>query len=470
MNDFFDLIGTFFAQLANEEKILLGILALLLFAFGVIVGWIVQGTKTRRYKKELLLLRKDRDEYEVRYRAADTKQKAMAKELEAISREKVDALDRIQALTTEVGQRDASLTELQQRNEELVTTNQSYATTIESLNDQVIGLKTQNEQLIAGGTTGNTGEGQDVPEGEGTSRGVAGPAGAGGSSSGSNESLNAYISVTESRFQTLENRLLALAEENAALRGAAATTSTATPGFSYQPHQPVINQDQPTAAQAEPLVIRADTTEPGVRTGLKGDTEVIVQTTPSVHIPVMSGISEDHHDDLTRIKDIGPFLQQKLNEADIYSYEQIANWSEADVMTYTELIGYLPGIIQRDDWIGQAAALAAEPDHAPEASPAPAEAPAPEPVEKPAKEVADDNLRIVEGIGPKIESVLKAAGVDSLHTLAATPAEQLREMLDAAGSRYKSHDPRSWPVQAGLAADGKLAELKAWQQELKGGK
>ena len=477
MNDFFDLIGTFFAQLANEEKILLGILALLLFAFGVIVGWIVQGTKTRRYKKELLLLRKDRDEYEVRYRAADTKQKAMAKELEAVSREKVDALDRIQALTTEVGQRDASLTELQQRNEELVTTNQSYATTIESLNDQVIGLKTQNEQLIAGGTTGNAGGGQETPEGTDASTGVAGPAGtstplsgtAGGSSSGSNESLNAYISVTESRFQTLENRLLALAEENATLRGTMAA-STPAPSPGYQPHQPVINQGQPAAAQTEPLVIRADTTEPGVRTGHQGDTEVIVQTTPSVHIPVMSGISEDHHDDLTRIKDIGPFLQQKLNEADIYSYEQIANWSEADVMTYTELIGYLPGIIQRDDWIGQAAALAAEPDHATEASPAPAEAPAPEPAAKPTKAVADDNLRIVEGIGPKIESVLKAAGVDSLHTLAATPAEQLREMLDAAGSRYKSHDPRSWPVQAGLAADGKLAELKAWQQELKGGK
>lgn len=462
MNDFFDLIGTFFAQLANEEKILLGILALLLFAFGVIVGWIVQGTKTRRYKKELLLLRKDRDEYEVRFRAADTKQKAMAKELEAVSREKVDALDRIQALTTEVGQRDASLAELQQRNEELITTNQSYATTIESLNDQVIGLKTQNEQLIGGGATGTAGGEQEVPEGA-----AAGP---GGSSSGSNESLNAYISVTESRFQTLETRLLALAEENATLRGTAAATSTPATGPGYQPHQPVINQNLPTAAQAEPLVIRADTTEPGVRTGHQGDTDVIVQTTPSVHIPVMSGISDDHHDDLTRIKDIGPFLQQKLNEADIYSYEQIAKWTEADVMTYTELIGYLPGIIQRDDWIGQAAALAAEPDHALEPAPAPAEAPAETPAAKPAKAVADDNLRVVEGIGPKIESVLKSAGVDTLHTLAATPAEQLREMLDAAGSRYKSHDPRSWPVQAGLAADGKLAELKAWQQELKGGK
>jgi len=473
MNDFFDLIGTFFAQLANEEKILLGILALLVFAFGVIVGWIVQGTKTRRYKKELLLLRKDRDEYEVRFRAADTKQKAMAKELEAVSREKVDALDRIQALATEVSQRDAFLAELQRSNEELAVTNQSYATTIESLNDQVIGLKTQNEQLIAEGATGTSVESTGSGAAAGTSTPLSGNAG--GNSSGSNESLNAYISVTENRFLTLENRLLALAEENATLRGAAAATPATGPG--YIAHQPVINQDLPSAAQAEPLVIRADTTESGARTGQQGETAVIVQTTPSVHIPVMAGTEQDHHDDLTQIKDIGPFLQQKLNEADIYSYEQIANWTEADIITYTELIGYLPGIIQRDDWVGQAAALAAEPSHAPEPAQEPVRsassvttpAPAKSPVEAP-KATADDNLRIVEGIGPKIEAVLKTAGVDSLHTLAATPAEQLREILDAAGSRYKSHDPRSWPVQAGLAADGKLAELKAWQKELKGGK
>ncbi|MEM9261068.1 MAG: LapA family protein, partial [Bacteroidota bacterium] len=76
MNDFFDLIATFFAELTNEDKILLGILAILVFMIGFIVGWIMQGTKTRRYKKELLLLRKDRDEYEVRYRATETKQKA----------------------------------------------------------------------------------------------------------------------------------------------------------------------------------------------------------------------------------------------------------------------------------------------------------------------------------------------------------------------------------------------------------
>ncbi|MEM6769054.1 MAG: hypothetical protein AAF597_00600, partial [Bacteroidota bacterium] len=62
MNEFFNPLADFFAALTNEQKIFLGILSLLVFAFGVIVGWILQGTKTRRYKKEMLLLRKDRDE------------------------------------------------------------------------------------------------------------------------------------------------------------------------------------------------------------------------------------------------------------------------------------------------------------------------------------------------------------------------------------------------------------------------
>ena len=82
----------------------------------------------------------------------------------------------------------------------------------------------------------------------------------------------------------------------------------------------------------------------------------------------------------------------------------------------------------------------------------------------------EDDLKVVEGIGPKIESILKASGIHSLGVLADTGTERLREILDEAGSRFKSHNPKTWAVQAGLAADGKIAELKAWQKELKGGK
>jgi len=94
----------------------------------------------------------------------------------------------------------------------------------------------------------------------------------------------------------------------------------------------------------------------------------------------------------------------------------------------------------------------------------------PELAAPPVADEPEDDLKIVEGIGPKIESILKASGIFTLALLAETSTERLSEILAEAGSRYKSRDPKTWPVQAGLAADGKVRELKAWQGELKGGR
>lgn len=81
-----------------------------------------------------------------------------------------------------------------------------------------------------------------------------------------------------------------------------------------------------------------------------------------------------------------------------------------------------------------------------------------------------DDLTKVEGIGPKIQEHLNAAGIHTFAELAATSVEQVQEVLDAAGSNYSMHDPGSWPKQAALAAEGKWDELKKWQDELEGGK
>jgi len=81
-----------------------------------------------------------------------------------------------------------------------------------------------------------------------------------------------------------------------------------------------------------------------------------------------------------------------------------------------------------------------------------------------------DDLKLVEGIGPKIESLLYEAGIQTWEALANTPAEQIKEILDQAGSRYRMHNPSTWPMQAALAHEGKWKELKDWQDELHGGK
>ncbi|MFK7980249.1 MAG: helix-hairpin-helix domain-containing protein [Saprospiraceae bacterium] len=81
-----------------------------------------------------------------------------------------------------------------------------------------------------------------------------------------------------------------------------------------------------------------------------------------------------------------------------------------------------------------------------------------------------DDLKKVEGIGPKIAGLLNADGIITFADLAKAPIKQLKTILDNAGSRYRMHDPKTWSAQAKLAAKGNWEKLKAWQGELKGGK
>ncbi|GLR16648.1 50S ribosomal protein L27 [Portibacter lacus] len=106
------------------------------------------------------------------------------------------------------------------------------------------------------------------------------------------------------------------------------------------------------------------------------------------------------------------------------------------------------------------------------AKPAAEKKAAPKAEAKPKAKAADakgDDLKKVEGIGPKIAEIFNEAGILTFADLAATDADKLSEILAAAGNRYKSHNPTTWPKQAELAAAGKWDELKEWQDKLDGG-
>lgn len=79
-----------------------------------------------------------------------------------------------------------------------------------------------------------------------------------------------------------------------------------------------------------------------------------------------------------------------------------------------------------------------------------------------------DDLKIIEGIGPKISGVLQVAGIRTLAQLAVTDVDELKRILTEAGIRLG--DPGTWPEQAQLAAEGKWDELTALQGNLKGGR
>jgi len=87
---------------------------------------------------------------------------------------------------------------------------------------------------------------------------------------------------------------------------------------------------------------------------------------------------------------------------------------------------------------------------------------------EPSAEIRPDNLIIIEGIGPKVNQVLRSSGIHTFARLAETDVEHLRAILASAGLRYM--DPSTWPQQARLASEGKLDELKALQDSLRGGR
>lgn len=89
---------------------------------------------------------------------------------------------------------------------------------------------------------------------------------------------------------------------------------------------------------------------------------------------------------------------------------------------------------------------------------------------KKAKAAKGDDLKLIEGIGPKIAELFVAAGIDTFGKLADADVDTLKSILEDAGSTFATHDPTTWPQQARLAADGKFDELKTLQDELQGGR
>ncbi|TCO72518.1 endonuclease [Rhodovulum euryhalinum] len=63
-------------------------------------------------------------------------------------------------------------------------------------------------------------------------------------------------------------------------------------------------------------------------------------------------------DDLKKIKGVGPKLEKMLNDMGFYHYDQIANWTAAEVAWVDENLEGFKGRVSRDEWVAQAGILA----------------------------------------------------------------------------------------------------------------
>ena len=80
-----------------------------------------------------------------------------------------------------------------------------------------------------------------------------------------------------------------------------------------------------------------------------------------------------------------------------------------------------------------------------------------------------DDLELIEGVGPKIAELLKAAGFDTFDALAKAPVDKVQAVLDAGGSKFNLAKPATWAEQAALAASGDWSAFDKLTEELVGG-
>jgi predicted flap endonuclease-1-like 5' DNA nuclease len=187
-------------------------------------------------------------------------------------------------------------------------------------------------------------------------------------------------------------------------------------------------------------------------------------------------------DDLKIIEGIGPKTEELLHHSSVHTWRQLGNTSVPQLQNILDKAGDRFQLLNPGTWPKQAR-MAAEGEWVklreyqdylvggvePEGDvPSGDDAGAVRYIM--GKKIKQDDLTIVEGIGPKIQSLMQDNGIDTWLKLSQSSVSKLQEILNAAGDRYRMHDPGTWPKQAALAQQGKWDQLRLYQDTLEGGK
>lgn len=81
----------------------------------------------------------------------------------------------------------------------------------------------------------------------------------------------------------------------------------------------------------------------------------------------------------------------------------------------------------------------------------------------------DDDIIIIEGIGPKIAGLFKENGISTFAQVSQLSVPEMSAILNKGGARFKLANPGSWAQQAKLAYENRWSELKTLQDELYAG-
>ena len=173
-------------------------------------------------------------------------------------------------------------------------------------------------------------------------------------------------------------------------------------------------------------------------------------------------------DNLQVIEGIGPKMESVLNDDGIETWSQLAAVTLPDLQSILDKYGNRYQIIDPTIWLEQAK-LAAEGkvDALIKLQKLDGVSKLENMMDAGKKsgftKYQQDDLKIVEGIGPKIEVLLKNSGINTWQSLSKAEPSSIKAILNAAGPRYRLAIPEDWPLQANLAINGEWKKLKQYK-------
>ncbi len=142
----------------------------------------------------------------------------------------------------------------------------------------------------------------------------------------------------------------------------------------------------------------------------------------------VSAATADEKDDLKVISGVGPFIEEKLNGLDIYTYKQVSEFDKKTVGLVEDAIEFFPGRIERDEWVKQALELYKRKKAAEAATTFQGFLGS-----KITTATADekDDLKVISGVGPFIEEKMNGLGIFTYEQVSQFDSEIIEVVEDA---------------------------------------
>lgn len=394
-------LNDLFAGITQRESLIFLAFCLVSFLFGLLVGYLLRSRRVRALRRELKKKEAEisqRDEKIIQLTSELALRDADVKKRQY---QLEDLKEKDLRWEAEKGKLTHQLNYLKEELEKERAGQESLQSTIEDLNEQILGLRAKSGQL----------------------------------SSDATDTARHHPDMAQ-RIASIESKVRQLEAENERLEGTVAFLQNKE------------LEDRPSIAPFSP----------GDKVNEEPDISTLTATEDILQLD-RSKFQPDEKDDLSKIDGIGPFLEKKLNQAGVYTYDQISRWTSEDIKRITQEIQFFEGRIEKDNWVGQAQVL--------KSSGSGEEKRADQPFQPFAE---PDNLQLIEGIGLKVENILKEAGIQSFQALAKTDPQDLEDLLEKEDPRLLIYEPHSWPAQARLAANAEWEVLKDYQEQLRKGK